>query len=154
MKERLVARITADFFLRYADLLANRFGGSFQRGIIFLAIVQANIEHIGHLSEDSLRYADLATVPPDDLRKPAPINVIAASLNLPYETVRRHIHALIDQGQCLQVSGKGVVVPARVLESEDYLGTLRTVHKHLKRMFSILQSAGVDLEDESPGVAD
>ena len=153
MKERLVARITADFFLRYADLLANRFDGSFQRGIIFLAIVQANIEHIGHLTEDSLRYADLTSVPPDDLRRPAPINAIAASLNLPYETVRRHVHALIDSGQCQQISGKGVVIPSRVLEDESYLRTLGRIHEHLKSMFSILRAAGIDLDDEASTAA-
>ena len=144
MKERLVARITADFFLRYADLLANRFDGNFQRWILFVAIVQANIQHIGHLSQESLRYADKDSSPPDDLRQPVPINAVAASLNLPYETVRRHVHALIDSGQCQQVPGKGVIVPKRVLESAEYLSTISKVNRHLGEMFAILKSAGVE----------
>jgi hypothetical protein len=150
MKERLVSRVTADFFLRYADLMAQRFDGSFQRGIIFLAVVQANIAHIGHLSEDSLRYASLDSPPPDSVRRPAPINAIANSLSLPYETVRRHIHGLIEDGYCVKVRGKGVIVPSRILESEENLQALRRSYDYLRNMISVLRRAGVDLgETES-----
>ena len=145
MKERLVSRVTADFFLRYADLMAQRFDGSFQRGIIFLAVVQANVAHLGHLSDDSLRYANIESPPPDSLRRPAPINAIANSLSLPYETVRRHVHGLIKDGYCVKVRGKGVIVPSRVLESEENLQSLRRSYEYLRGMLAILRRAGVDL---------
>ncbi len=145
MKERLVSRVTADFFLRYADLMAQRFDGSFQRGIIFLAVVQANVAHLSHLSEESLRYAELDSPPPDTVRRPAPINAIASSLSLPYETVRRHIHALIEDGHCVKVRGKGVIVPARVLESEENTLALRRSYEYLRNMMGILRRAGVDM---------
>jgi DNA-binding transcriptional regulator YhcF (GntR family) len=81
------------------------------------------------------------------VRRPAPINAIASSLSLPYETVRRHIHGLIEDGFCVKVRGKGVIVPARVLESEENLMALRRSYEYLRNMIGILRRAGVDVGD-------
>ncbi len=148
MKERLVSRVTADFFLRYAELLGRRFDGSFQRGVIFVAIVQGNISHIGHLSDESLKYADSDTTPPDNMRRPIPVNAVAASLNMPYETVRRHINALIESGYCQKVRGKGIIVPAHVLEAPENRAALKNSYDQMRRMVLLLRRAGVTFEDD------
>ena len=148
MKERLVSRVTTDYFLKYADLIAQRFNGNFLRGFIFLAVVQGSIEHIDHASETSLAYAGLDTAPPNSLRRPVPINSISASLGLPYETVRRHIQALISSGHCVKVRGKGVIVPAHVLESPEYQETLKRCYDYLCSMISVLHRAGVVVDKD------
>jgi hypothetical protein len=121
---RLAARLLVETQLtslvRAIAIVRKLAGGSFvfDRGIFFLAILRA--------SGDAL--ADW----PDAPRNGATgggisINALSQSLHRPFETVRRHVNALIDAGLCARTSS-GVVVPASLREDQD-VGAL-LVHLH------------------------
>lgn len=78
--------------------------------LIHVAIVQANLGYIDNDPELRERWGDLDNAPPDEACHPVSALAVAASLNLPRETVRRKIRAQIDAGFCA-VRGGGVYAP-------------------------------------------
>jgi CRP-like cAMP-binding protein len=85
-----------------------------ETSLIFAAVLAGNAAQI---EEDPLlarRYA--ATPVPDDLRRPLRIQRIAESLNMPRETTRSKVAAMI-QRDLLEETGAGVIVPATTFGS-------------------------------------
>jgi hypothetical protein len=85
--------------------------GDMVHGIILMAIIHANTARLRQSNGDH-EYDTAAHVPDDSLRSPVSVYAIAKQLGLPYETVRRHVARLIDEGRCVRVGSRGgVVVP-------------------------------------------
>lgn len=122
---RVIVRIACDFLLGIEADGIRRLG-SIQRDIILTAIIVANVQHITRSAIRSWRYARLDQVPPDSERRPVSIRGLSQSLNIPFETTRAHINALISDGLCIRAD-HGVVVRSDVLlsgrsnESGDFL---------------------------------
>ncbi|MGA0604224.1 hypothetical protein ACO2Q3_26210 [Caulobacter sp. KR2-114] len=109
---RAIMRATQELFLRSALLLAQQFDNDFTRALIWLAIDCAST---GFVMDDPQLGPDLARRGegvPDVLRRPISRLAVAQSLGIPYETCRRHITRLLDDGWCVEVDGRGVMVPA------------------------------------------
>ncbi|WP_139373843.1 hypothetical protein [Enhydrobacter aerosaccus] len=81
--------------------------GDLLKALVYSAIWTANVKHITSVTPTAFR-----TVLPDHLRRPVSVMAVANSLRLPYETTRRHAAALVDQGICVRVGGRGILVPA------------------------------------------
>ena len=113
---RIIVRASTDFVVRGVAASVRCFG-TVRRATIFCAIVAANVQHITRSAEQTWRYARRGELVPDHERRPVNMNSLAASLALPWETTRRHVHGLVDEGLCLKVDG-GVIVPADALKSE------------------------------------
>jgi hypothetical protein len=140
--KRFVVRTVNDGFLRLVSLLSRSFDGDVLSGTIFLTLAHANTQHLVGPQRDF--HASVGVVP-DDQRRPASIHSISAFLGVPYETTRRHVNRLIERGLCERRSGKGVVVPASVVEGE--LGRQITANGYASFVstLTILRRAGVDL---------
>jgi len=135
---RHIARASEEYFLRFVALLHAVFPNDLLRGVIWLAINNANVHHV--LNDKALtdRYASINRPLPDSERRAVSRSAIAQSLGVPLETCRRHINCLIAEGRCVEVEGGAVIVPASQLSTpavreamRDNLGNLRLLLNRL-----------------------
>ncbi|HEY5009252.1 MAG TPA: hypothetical protein VII42_14715 [Caulobacteraceae bacterium] len=142
-KFRLSVRLATEYFLRSMQLLVGYVDGDLVTALVFLAIISANVSHLNADGPDA-PHADTDDVPPDAVRKPISVLALAGSLNLPYETTRRHVAKMLQNGQCERVAG-GLIVPARVLLGARHTEVMAANLTNLRRLFRALNKAGVDL---------
>jgi hypothetical protein len=142
---RLALRAANRFFLKSLKLVTRSFGGSeILRGVIFIAIIDANVRHIEPGSELAQTYAGAGSAIPDELRKPISIHALAHELSLPYETTRRHVNGLIDAGLCRRRE-TGVIVPTAALSIRPAGRMLSENMDNLRDLYADLKIGGVDL---------
>jgi hypothetical protein len=134
---RLVSRICNEFFLDSAIGVSEFFKGELLTGLVFMAILRENVRHIDHGSPEAKTYGSLSSPPADEVREPVTIYVIAKVLGLTYETARRHVKRLVDDGYCLRLE-RGLVVPAEVLLKPDMI---RASHRNLAAFNTLLHNA-------------
>lgn len=77
---------------------------------------------------------------------------LAASLSRPFETVRRHVLALIDAGLCRRVPG-GITLAEGALDRVEMRELLVVAHDSLVRLIEDLARFGIDLPDPRPVAA-
>lgn len=148
-KQRLAGRLATEFLLRATESLNLVLDGDLTMGLVFLAVVKANARPPGELPA-------LDDNPPllrDDMRRPVSGGALAASLNIPAETVRRKVKALIAAGYLRRMNG-GLVAPSAALARPEVVRLIRGNYLNLRRLFSELRSVGIDLESEPEPVAD
>ncbi len=105
-----------DHVLRCVAIAARLTDGDVLHGIVLIAIIQANAEAPRRSSgdPDHRTAADLAD---DSPRTPVSAYAVAKRLGLPYETVRRHVARLVDEGRCVRVGARGgVIVPLAAIQ--------------------------------------
>lgn len=123
---RLLARLLAEMHATASASSIRAFDGDVNRAILFMAIARES----GILSGLSGGHA----VPEGRGQGRAiSINALAASMSRPFETVRRHVNALIDDGLCVRTSA-GVMVPAAVHSRPDVAAQFRIHHDVLVRL--------------------
>jgi hypothetical protein len=128
-----------DFLLDIAEAARN--GGSILDVLILTVVVEANLAPLASDPELQRRYTDLASPPPDALRRPVNVSAVAASMELPYETVRRRLVRLAELGEC-EIGRKGVVVPTARLSSPDYARIAIARYERTRRLHGDLLEAG------------
>jgi hypothetical protein len=143
-RARVASRASSDYVLRSMQLLGEMVSGEFLTGLVWLAIVQANI---GHIDQNGLgrSFQDGQSPPPDSLRRPVSVLALSASLGLPYETMRRHVAKLVASELCVRVKG-GVIVPSVVLSSAKHAELMDRNLTNLRRLSRGLKAAGVKLD--------
>lgn len=117
--------------------VAANHGGDFVRAIIVMTIMQANLQHLGRDPA-----ANDGGSPPDDKLRPISALAIANSLGVPRETVRRHIHRLVEAGACRRVTG-GYIVPEAVLKRPEQQAQLAETYQHLRTFLAALRRAEI-----------
>lgn len=120
-RRRQIHRVGGDYLLNMARLVALAINRDFTTALTFLAITRANVQPLVESGESALQYSGVADLPPDEVRAPVTIYVIARDLGLPYETVRRHVAKLKAAGLCVSAEGGGVIIPRHALESPTTL---------------------------------
>lgn len=143
-KVRLVLRAAGDYMLRQVELTARTFDNDPMLGVVYLAVLQANVRPIADDPRLSKAYAG-AEPPPDSVRIPVTARAIAESLNIPRETVRRYINRLVDMDLCHRQGRKGVVVPQAVLTSPAGVEFAWNTYANLRRLMAQLRDLEVDL---------
>lgn len=143
---RLAMRLSVGYFLRFIEILSDVSDRNLVQGIILLAIMGANVGALDTDPVASRQFAGLAAIPPDTLRRPISVYALAASLGLPYETVRRHVHKMIAQGVCERVGDEGVIVPARVMEGGQMLKAVDRNFQNLKGLVRGLKRADIGID--------
>jgi len=132
-----IARASLAFIL---DIFAaSRGGGDIVGSLILSVIVEANIAPINQDPELSRRYATLDSPPPDELRRPVSINAVAASLRLPYETVRRRVSKMTDTGMAV-VTPRGIYVPSFAVDDPFRLAIATVRYERLKAFYVELKA--------------
>jgi hypothetical protein len=109
--------------------------------ILIMAINQANIAPLTRDPDARIRYGALDAPAPDEARRPVSINAVAASLKLPYETVRRRLRKL--DGAACHLSGDGAVVPEEFLVSPAYLNSVRVLHERVWSFYREVRAEGL-----------
>ncbi|MDP1736672.1 MAG: hypothetical protein Q8L23_04445 [Caulobacter sp.] len=142
-RDRLALRASTTYFLHSVDLMARIVGGDILRGVIFTAIVDANVRHIRPADVVSQAYSEAGDNLPDDLRRPISVHALALELDVPYETTRRHVNALIAGGYCLRAE-TGIIVPGSVIARDQMANALRRNFENLRRLVGDLRAGGVE----------
>lgn len=120
------------------------FGGELDRTVLFMAIARAS----GTLSPLSDGHAS----PGGERPQAISVNALASSLSRPFETIRRHVNALLDQGLCVRTA-TGVMSPAHVYERPEIAGLFRLHHDALVRLVEDMVAFGIPLPETRPQVA-
>src|SRR5262249_9417869 len=82
------------------------FDGDIMSGLVFTAIRPANVKHITNTAPGANR-----EILPDSDRRPVSVLAISDSMQLPYQTVRRHAAKLVKEGKCVRVGRRGLIAP-------------------------------------------
>jgi DNA-binding Lrp family transcriptional regulator len=137
---RLLSRLSVAFLL---DLIAIARGGRHVLDTLLLTtIVQANVAEISRRADLQVMYADAASVPPDEIRRPVSLNALASSLGQPYETVRRRVGGLAREG-LVELGPGGAIVPAAVLGAPEYLQSGLQAYERMRRFYYELADLGL-----------
>lgn len=107
---RQVVRLGVDYFLDVIALIGRTLEVDALAALVMRAVSFVNIEQHAY---DPDAYPDVPVGPGDSEREPVSVYAVAKTLNLPYETTRRHVRRLMEQG-LLKKSGAGVIVPEQV----------------------------------------
>jgi hypothetical protein len=137
-RERVLGRLSVAFLL---DQITMGLGPLTTReALLVLAINQANIAALTRQPEARRLYGSLDAPAPDSERRAVSINAIAASLGLPFETVRRQVRGLLTLGVCVGTP-QGVIVPQAYLGSPGYLDSVRRAGERLFRFYLEVRQA-------------
>ncbi len=128
--------MSIDFLLDMVRVSRN--GESLTDTLILMAILQANLSPVLLDRTMSREYHEKS--PPDPLRRPTSASAVAASLRMPYETVRRRISGMAARGLCRQTS-RGVYVPDGLNRSPHAAVVLRGIHDCTRGFYHRLQQA-------------
>lgn len=140
---RQVVRLAGDFFLNTAQVITSAIDTDLVTGMIFLAIVRANVRHMLDDPELAQAYFEPGDRPPEVFRKPVSVYAIARELRLPYETARRHIGKLLAKGLCERLGDGGVVFPPEVNDRPEVRQAVATNFHATVRYAQALANAGV-----------
>lgn len=150
---RLTTRLTIAFLLDTIAIVRGQ--GNVIDTLLISAIIQANVAEITAHADLQVAYAARDEMPTDEMRRPVSINALAASLQLPFETVRRRVNAMVRDGHCRAIEG-GVIVPTEVLNQPGYYSQAFRSYERLRAFYYKLRDLGLlrDLPPSSVDLAD
>jgi len=146
----LVARASLAYVRDNVQISCN--GADLLTTLLFTAILDANMAPVNRDPELRLAYGGLEDACPDELRRPVTINAMAASLRLPFETVRRRVHELIDAGDCV-ATAHGVYVPRSAVTSPSYKAIQVARYERVRAFYRTLRDVGELAADDPPAPA-
>ncbi len=135
------ARIGGAFFLDSTIAMSDAFGGDLIKGLILMAIVRQHMDSLQGGGVALEAASNLPTQPPTADRKPATVYAIAKVLGLNYETTRRHVRRLVEEGYCIRTPG-GFVATAEATERPEVMRFVRKLAGNVRRLNARLQRAG------------
>lgn len=139
---RVAQRASVQFVLETADLLSRVIDADTVRGLIFLGIISANTRHLRPGTPEAQAYAATADVAPDAVKRGISVHALSHQVNLPYETVRRHVQKLIADGLC-ERREDGIIVPAAALSSPRMLNVVDRNLEIVFKFVDALEQGGV-----------
>jgi DNA-binding Lrp family transcriptional regulator len=140
---RLLVRLLAEMQTNCTAAGLRAFDGDLERAVLFIVIARES----GTLSPLSVGHA----LPDTERRQAISVNALAASLSRPFETVRRHVNALLDQGLCVRTPA-GVTTPAEVHERAAIAALFRVHHDTLVRLIEDMVAFGMPLPETRPQI--
>jgi hypothetical protein len=147
---RVTSRLTAAYLLDTVSIV--RAEGHVLDTLLASAIIQANVAEIQQHADLQVQYAESDALPTDEMRRPVSMNALAASLGVPFETVRRRVGAMVKSGHCAFVDG-GVIVPTAVLAQPQYYVQAFHGYERLRAFYYQLRDLGL-LPDLPPPSVD
>ena len=142
---RAAGRVTIEFFLRQVENVSAAVGGDYFLGLILTAMGAANVRRLPQRPELSMRHSAIHQALPDAMKAPISVSALAASLGLPYETVRRHVGKLHQRGMCVKVAG-GWIVPSDLVATDLGKAVVERNIANLRQFILALRAAGVDID--------
>jgi predicted DNA-binding transcriptional regulator len=142
---RIAGRLTVGFLLDIGDM--GRMDAPMLDALLFAAVIDANVNRFNRDPALQVAHARLDSAPPNELRRPVSINALAASLRIPFETVRRHINQLIGRGLLVSASN-GVYVPTEVVAAPQFVAAMRDRYRRVFSFYDDLRA--LDLVEPLP----
>ena len=142
---RLLIEMRLTSLVRTIEVVRKLAGGSFvfDRGIFFLAVLRASSQTMAGWPNAR---------PVDDASEGGiSINALSQSMRRPFETVRRHVNALIRAGLCDRSPG-GVVVAPRLREDPDVAALMVHLHDSMVWVTGEFHNYGLPLPRAAAGV--
>lgn len=122
----------------------------FTDALIMATLVQSNSAPLVADHALQQRYAAFDTPPPESCLRPISVNAIAASLGLPFETVRRRTKRLIADGVC-ETAPEGVRLREKTLCSAQQRRTVDQTYETVHAFYLRLKRAGcIEIMDLPP----
>ena len=135
-RNRIATRLIMEMQVDGVATLMAAFGGNFDRAIIFFALLRESSE---------IRRCATGTVSAECGRRPGmSVNALASSLARPFDTVRRHVNALIETGLCVR-EGQQVRAATGAAECAAIAPAVRRLHDIMVRLAEDMASFGLPL---------
>jgi DNA-binding transcriptional ArsR family regulator len=115
-----VAWLCVRMQLAYVGITRSLVGGDLISSLLLPAIVDANVGHLDADPDISRRHQALDAAYPDELRRPANALSIAQFLEIPRETARAKLTAMVANG-VLHRTPAGYILPTATLISDRFL---------------------------------
>jgi DNA-binding transcriptional regulator YhcF (GntR family) len=112
---RQVARHAIEHYLASVRILTEALNVDLGAAVVFLTVARLNLGRILADPQAAMRFAGIATPPPDHERQPVSVYAVAQDLGLPYETARRYVNSLVKLGHCERRPGSGLIVTQQFL---------------------------------------
>lgn len=146
---RGVGRILSEYFFRALDSL-HRQVPDMLTAMVLLDVIRTSSEHMSAAQE---AMAIRAGWIPEAERTPVRVAQVARRLSIPYETTRRHVGWLVDQGFCRREGG-GVLLSANYLQAPTLFSTTTENLVNARRLFRQIGALQCELEMMSePGAS-
>jgi hypothetical protein len=110
--------------------------------LILLEITMGNVGGILFSRELTARYGGAEPIAPDHLRQPVSIPILANSLGLLEDDVRRRLVALGERGEC-QVTANGMVITSRQVDVTNRTFIVRAIYEQLRLSYERLRGTGL-----------
>jgi hypothetical protein len=147
---RAIARVSSDYVLRLLEYLTRRIGGLVEC-LIFLEVLRSNTAGVSDADRGLDEQGGLAYLR-DDRRRPISVSALSAKLDIPTETVRRHVTGMVASGRLVRGSS-GLIVPAAQLATPEIRDVMRDNCMFVSRMFASLAPLGVLIDWEERRLA-
>lgn len=138
----VVERLILAFSLRALETLTELYG-DVTAGTIVAAITAINVRRVTQDPHLSQLYSSEDTPPPDALREPVSLRALSRAIDLPFETVRRRVAALVSEEVVAWKDG-GVFVPAQVLRNDRHIANNRRITLHFDQMLATLAALAAE----------
>jgi hypothetical protein len=136
VEQRTIAIAGLGLLLGGMRVLRGMFDGDLVKGLVFTAIWTANVKHVTNTAPAAHR-----GILNDEHRLAVTALAISDSLQLPYETVRRHADSLVKEGRCLRTGRQGLMIPESTFR--EMTAEAATVYKMMMGMLTELRAAGL-----------
>lgn len=102
---RIISRASMDYVVSMYSAILRGSGHDPIDALILSTVAVANVAHLNADKALSQAYSGLDTPEPQALKRPISRNAVALSLGLSYETARRRIQRLLNEGALVEVDG-------------------------------------------------
>jgi DNA-binding transcriptional regulator YhcF (GntR family) len=146
---RAVMRLGLEYTLELFEVLRRAMEDDLMKAVFYLAVVSANTrDAAANVEKEKGAAPDFGradALVPDELRRPVSVLALSGALKVPYETLRRALGMLEDDGVLKRIKRLGLIVPAEVQARIENEGLVRKRLSLLRRYMADLQQAGVAL---------
>lgn len=143
MSNRLIVRLSVDYLVRWAKLMASYHGGDLLQALVAAATFQASTSHLDRAP------ASDGVAPPSGEPRSISVYAVAAALGQSRETVRRKVKRLAAEGLVIE-HPKGIRVPEQALETPRVRETLAELARITREFQEGLTSLGADAPNRGP----
>jgi biotin operon repressor len=112
--------------------------------LILSTVAVANVAHLNADKALSQAYAGIETPEPQEIKRPISRNAVALSLGLSYETARRRIQKLLNEGALIEADG-GLLGANEVANPEMVRAMAEQNAVLLRRLVRQLREQGIEV---------
>ena len=141
---RIISRVSMDYVVSIYSAILRGSRHDPIDALILSTVAVANVAHLNADSSLSQTYAGLETPEPQEIKRPISRNAVALSLGLSYETARRRIQKLLNEGALIETDG-GLVGANEVANPDMVKAMAEQNAVLLRRLVRQLREQGIEV---------